>query len=525
MSLIGLKNMFKSKNLDETQFILGIDLGDSTSSICYFDVNRKIPEIIDISGGYGKANMPTVVQYIPQSREWVFGEYAILNKGMGNDITFSSLVSKLGKKEYVEIDHKLESVVSILSLYLKELINNCKNINPKAEIAGIVVSLPSYISDDGKEELLRCFSLIGYDRKILDFVTDRECIFANYYFGKSPVKENVLVLDYGSRELRGSLYEVLPDGKAVNINTLSYLYDKNIGSANFESKINEIFIDMYSENTKTPKESIPYQILEQISVFSYQHKDIIFQRSIFNKDVKLYFNFAYPPFQCSFSKKDSEEFINPFKESLKDFLSNLFKNNIKKEDTPIDFGDIDTVICAGGGFEMLWIKEAINDFFPDSHIIRFKNSKASIAEGASILAASYLEAYETFELNISDELQLKEDIGIFILKNESRKFIPIIEKNCFWWQGNKAVRIIVNEKTEEELEIELFRRNSEGKILTLTNLKIKDVAKRPKGALKLELSLSLENIGLLKARVMDLGFGEFFQSTGLKEEYYISLQR
>ena len=143
--MFNLKKIFKNKKIGDDQFILGIDLGDSTSSICYFDINRKTPEIIDISGGYGKANMPTVVQYIPKTKEWVFGEYAILNKGIEDEITFSSIIDKLGKKEYVEIDGKLETVVGLIGLYLKELIDNCKNINPRADIAGIVVAIPHYI--------------------------------------------------------------------------------------------------------------------------------------------------------------------------------------------------------------------------------------------------------------------------------------------------------------------------------------------------------------------------------------------
>lgn len=521
MSLLNLKKIFKTKNFDESQFILGIDLGNSTSSICYFDAVRNHPEIIDISGGYGKTNMPTVIQYIPQSKEWVFGEYAILNKGVGEDITFSYLIDKLGKKEYVEIDNKLESVVGILSLYLKELINNCKNINPKAEIAGIVVAIPSYMPEEAKEELHRCFALIGYDKKIIDYVSDRECIFSNYYFNRKPEKENIMILDYGSRELRGGIFEVTPDLKTTDIKTLSYLFDNTIGIQQFDEAINHIFVNLYKENTGKKTEELTNSEIEQISAFAYQHKDVIFQRSIFNKAVKLYFNFTYPPFQCSFSKNDSDKFITPFKEKFYRFLKSLMKNSTSG--TYLDFGDIASVICVGGGFEMLWAREAVEDIFPDSNIVKFKNAKAAIAEGASIIAASFLDVTAKKKFVIEDNLQVKEDIGLYVLSNEHNKFVPIIERNTFWWQNKKSLKLIINEKIEEKLNIDLFKRDSGGNIDLIGTLDIDGFSSRIKGSIKVELRLSFENQSTIKAGVYDLGFGAFFPPTGMSNEVTINL--
>lgn len=521
MSLMNLKRIFKSKDLDESQFIIGIDLGSATSSICYFDLLRNQPEIIDISGGYGKTTMPTVIQYIPSSKEWVYGEYAVLNRGVSDDITFSYLIDKLGKKEYVEIDNKLESVVSILSLYLKELINSCKNINPKSEIAGIVVAIPSYLPIEAKDELLRCFSLIGYDKKILEFVSDRECILSNHYFNKKVDKENIVILDYGSRELRGGVFSVTPKGKDVNVNTLSYLYDEELGTKNFDDEINNIFMKLYEDNTNKKRDNLSKQEKEQIISFAYQHKDIIFQRSIFQKAVKLYFNFAYPPFQCSFSKKDAEEHIKPFQKRFRAFVNNLMKNNINNK--TMDISDISTVICTGGGFEMLWAKEEVENIFPDSHIAKFKNPKAAIAEGATIIASSLLEVISEKKFIIQDTLRVSEDIGIYVLSGDKDKFIPIIEKNTFWWQNEKSVKLILNEKTEEELNIELYLRNLQGEISPLGKLKVNNYPKRIKGGSKIELKISFEDEKTIRAKVVDLGFGEFFPKTDLCEEFSLSL--
>ena len=62
---------FQSHPLDESHFVLGLDLGDAMSTIAYFDPLHKAPEVIDISGGYGKASVPTVMQFAPETKEWI----------------------------------------------------------------------------------------------------------------------------------------------------------------------------------------------------------------------------------------------------------------------------------------------------------------------------------------------------------------------------------------------------------------------------------------------------------------------
>ena len=102
------KKQLSSKELDdETRFILGIDIGTRATKIAIWNVNRKQAELIDMSGGYGNPSIPTVMQYIPENKEWVFGEYALLNKRDFDDITINNIISKLGTKELIEISGKL----------------------------------------------------------------------------------------------------------------------------------------------------------------------------------------------------------------------------------------------------------------------------------------------------------------------------------------------------------------------------------------------------------------------------------
>ena len=130
--------------INENKFIIGIDLGNLTSTISYFDFNQMDIEVVDISGGYGKVSVPTVVSYNIDTEDWIFGEYAILSKGFGNELIIENIIDNLGKGLTYTINDKNISLTLVLSKFILFLIENIKNINPNANIEGIVLSTSSY---------------------------------------------------------------------------------------------------------------------------------------------------------------------------------------------------------------------------------------------------------------------------------------------------------------------------------------------------------------------------------------------
>ena len=53
----------EEKGHQEDWYILGIDLGTTNSVISYWDNANGRPEPIDVSNGFGKIPLPSVVQY------------------------------------------------------------------------------------------------------------------------------------------------------------------------------------------------------------------------------------------------------------------------------------------------------------------------------------------------------------------------------------------------------------------------------------------------------------------------------
>ncbi len=516
------KNKFIHEKQDEACFIIGIDLGNATSAIAFYDVNNNTPEIIDISGGYGKPTVPTVMQYINDTKEWVFGEYALLNRSEGRDITLSSLMEKLGRKEYVEIDRRPVSVASILGMYLKELLGNVNSINPKAEIVGIIVSIPSYLGEDAKDELLTAFKLSGYEKEVINLVSDRECIFSRYYFDRKIERERVVLLDFGSRELRGGVYEIEPnDGENITVKSLSSLFDTRLGTDNIDETLNKFMTQTYCMNMNTTPTLLTQQVKDNIKAFVYQHKDLLFQKS--QKPVRLYYNFAYPPFQQTITKDEMVEIINPFRHEFIEFVDRVLEKNMSDDATKIKTSDIRTIICTGGGFEMTWAREVVQSIFEGSNIVFYKNSKCVVAEGASVIAAKMLEVTTGESFTTEDKSQVHIDIGLNVTKDKKTRFIPIIERNSFWWQAHEPKFFLVNSEDCDDVKLELFERNLDGDLKLIGDLVLDDLPKRPKGTTKIKFSLEFLNYNEVEATISDLGFGEIFPSTDYERKFLINI--
>ncbi|WP_058485681.1 DUF5716 family protein [Defluviitalea phaphyphila] len=505
---------------DETKFILGIDMGTKSTKIAFWNVNRKLPELIDMSGGYGSPSIPTVIQYIPENKEWVYGEYAFFNKGYFNDITIYNILSKLGTKELIDINGKPINIPSILSRYIKEIIEMCKNINPNGEVVGIVVAIPDYFSDAAKEELKRAFFMAGLDKALITFMSYRECILRYLYFEKNLIEEEkVLYVDYGGEEIRGGLIKIKPQNESnFKGENLSFLFNKTLGLNNIDKLLKELFINFYCEETKILKDNITEDILNQIETFVYQNKNLLFQNYYKKNPTKLYFNFAYPAFQKIISIEDMNKLISPFKKEIKKFINNLLDKTIYG---PISKKEVNKVIVAGGGFEMNWVKELFEKEFEGIEVIYPKQTEGIISLGACIGAASYLGIIKEKEIHLIDKQKLNIDIGIKAIFKKENSFIPLIEKNTFWWEIPKPKIFILNLKENNILEIPLYKRNDKGDLKEIHTITLKNLPHRPSRTIRLKFLINFKNYNTIEATISDCGFGEIFPSSGFSEKFVI----
>lgn len=504
---------------DESKFILGLDIGNSTSTISYWNMNLNEPQLIDISGGYGNPSMPTVIQYVPANKEWIFGEYALLNKGDFENFTFTDLVDRLGTKELLDVDGKAMSIPQLLGKYIKALIESCMNINPNAEVSGIVAAIPMYMSETAKEEFQRAIAMAGFEKEFIGFMTDRECAIKYYYYQEEDVKsEKIIILDYGGRELRGGVYEIIPNRDSLNITALSSIIDDNLSTQNIDNKVKNLFVNYYCKQTETSLEDINSTIMAQLEAFAYQNRNILFQNS--DRTIKVYFNFAFPAFQKNISPKEVLNFIAPLQTNLESFLKSICTKVISKPINPLD---ISKVICLGGGFEMKWAKETVEKMFSSSKIITMKSSKGMISQGACVGAVIELGLLSNRKYNIEDFNIINFDIGLKAMFNRKQQFIPLVEKGSFWWEQHNEKIFILNCDTTNNPYIEVFCRNDIGEEISLAVLNLEGLPERPKKATRLKIGIDFKRYNVVNINIKDYGFGDLFKASNFEQNIEIKI--
>ena len=520
----------------ETFYIVGLDLGNETSGIAFYNLHENAPEPIDLSGGYGKPSIPTVMQYIPETKEWVFGEYAILNQGSGMEITIDSIVQRLGRFDYIEIDHKTVSIASILGIFIKELLGSVRNINPRAEIVGIVAAIQDQLSPEAQDELKRAFKHAGYEKELIALVPSRECVLAHHYSSFHPsINEKLLLIDYGSRGVRGGVYEIKNNAaqsdnrleasemgasgsKQIAVKALSNLFDEEIGNSKILADVHGLFeaqVHTATHNHSLLHEQLPSNLCQQITAFTYQHKDILFQKNIRSKPVKIYYNFVYPPFQHTIAFSDINRLINPHNDRFCRFLVSAIKKTVGAD--VLNPQSMDSVICTGGGFEMLWAKESVTSMFGISKFSMFKNPKLVAAEGAALVAANLLGVVAGYSFNIEDTHQLPGDIGIRL----GDVFLPLSLRNAYWWQAHQPMLVLVNSKVSGELGLSISERTQSGDERILAAPTLTGLPKRPKGTTRLKFDVDFKSDTRMTLQVSDLGFGELFPASSYRQEFNV----
>ena len=513
------KELPANQKYDETYYILGLDIGNNSTGLSFYNLFENVSEPIDPSGGYGKPSIPTVMQYIAETKEWVFGEYALLNQGAGTEVTLQALTKRLGQMEYLEIDGKPMSVAALLGLFIRDLLASVRNINPRAEIVGIVGAVPVYLSEAAHDELIRAFKLAGYEKELIALVPSRECVLTHYYHNLPGETRNVLLLDYGSQEVRGGVYSIQQNIAL----SLSSMFDESIGTAKVDEDVYALFESYYHAAEGHTVESN----VGQLEAFVYQYKDILFQKNIRTKPAKLYFNFVYPPFQETITSATAEALVMPYRKGFSQFIRNTLKTlqpaklsttSLSSNTKQLSPQGIDAVICVGGGFEMLWARETVQDIFSPSQILIHKNAKLVIAEGAALIAASILGVSSASHTIVEDSHRLVIDIGF----GTDDMFLPLVEQGSFWWQQQEPKLVLVNSPVEGTLSLPLVGRASTGEtnIITSCNLSL---PARPKGTTRLKISVNFSSNTDLTLNIEDIGFGELYPKIDYVKDFTVQL--
>lgn len=496
----------------EDKFIIGIDLGNNSSTISYFDFNKEDIDVVDISGGYGKISVPTIVSYNMDTKDWVFGEYAILNRGFSNELIVENIVENLGKNITYEIDGKTVSLSFILAKFIGFLLENIKNINPNAKIEGIVLCVSCCVNEDITKDIKDAFKELNIEHLLLKIANDKECILKSYFYENDINGDKILLIDYSSRQVRANIYQIHSDGA---IKCLKASSSENIAEKVLFDNTKELILKKFIE--ETGKLDLTEYEKINLDTFTYQQFDIIFQRQIVS-DIKLYYNFFYPPFQKTITKTELFNIILKFENEINIFLNELFEN------LPFKESEIKNIVLSGGGIEIDFIHKYMKSRFNIEKNFKGK-AKRLLSDGACIIATQELGVLPKDKMHVEDLERLSFDIGVFIKDKQEDKFEILANKNSFIWQKFDKKVFLIDSKI---IDFDLVYEKDINDYTILKNIHIdlgmyNQFFERDIKTIRLLVWIEFKSPKELVLVLEDFGFGEIYPKTDFKQEIFINL--
>lgn len=523
------QEIIENNKLNEDWFILGIDLGTTHSVVSYYNSITKRPEPIDISQGFGKIPMPSVVQFRNEiGPEWVVGDEAYKSMIMYPKDTITSIKRKMGSSEQIQIGDRKYLPEEISGMILKELLQHTFSLNPNCQIAGVVVSVPYDFDDSAKKATVKACQLAGLSESLICLIEEPKAAALTYYF-KNTLTEGskFMVFDFGGGTLDITVFHVSQmNSEHIHLQVISEGGDAYHGGDQIDERIlDKLYTIIYDEAGLTRE-----QLSKENKVELKQSARDIKERLSGIKKLRVPFTFCVPPFMKEMSRVQLETLIDPF---IQDTRQLVLKTLTDGYSGAIHPSDIDFVLLEGGSSSMPWVKDMLISIFNDYEKIYSSDKPAlNISIGATYYAAIKMGLLEHPEMmaigkTINFEITVPHDIGFEVDYGYKKDFHTMISRGTPYLLAKKTQIFTLSGNTQEEmtnLKIKILERmRKEDKIemcKLIGEVFIEGLPERPSGKTKLKVTLSVqEESGIVNGEIEDLGYPEMFEPSAFKASF------
>lgn len=127
--------------MEQRTLYVGLDLGNEYSSISCFHPKTSDIEPICVGKEQGKHLIPTVLGVNKETKDWLFGEEAILQNKSGKAILIDNLLNKIMDNETISIYGTDFSPIALLERFLRKTLLLLKTYFPSNNIKQLVVTI------------------------------------------------------------------------------------------------------------------------------------------------------------------------------------------------------------------------------------------------------------------------------------------------------------------------------------------------------------------------------------------------
>ncbi len=524
MNFEDYKERIHKNGLMDHEYIIGIDLGTTHSVISYWNNRKEVAEPIDMSNGFGKIPMPSVIQHRKDGleEEWIIGEEALNSYVIYPESTAMSIKTKMGSDESIVLNQQSYTPEELSGKILKTLMDQLYNMNPNSECVGVVVSVPYDFDDAAKKATIRACQMAGLSNQLISLIEEPKAAALAYNY-KHPFKKNetIMVFDFGGGTLDITLFKVqnITD-KEQTLKVLSEGGEAKHGGDVLDKLLYKHFIDIIHDKG-IDTETLSKESLADIYIRAKETKE----RLSGVKKVRVPFASIMPPFVVPFTRDDLEKIASNFIEKTKNLiyrsLQDAYKGAIKPE-------EVDIILLEGGSSQMPWVKDLMIQIFKDTNKIYSSDRPAlDISLGATLYAAMKLGVHEQKDLVtgskiINFEVCVPHDIGFEVDLNNKKTFYSMISRGTPYRLAKRSQVFTLSGDTPEdmtELSVRILERIHKEKgyedCSLIGDVQVVGLPMRPKGETQLRVELSIEEeSGIVKGLVEDIGFKNIHKPSG-----------
>lgn len=519
----------KEQGLGDDDYIIGIDLGTTHSVISYWNNNKRDAEAIDMSNGFGKIPMPSVVQFRKEEleEEWIVGEEALNSCVIYPETTILSVKSLMGSEEKIKIANKEYLPEEISAMILKSLLKQIKNSNPKSQCVGAVVSVPYDFDDAAKKATIRACHLAGLNEQLIGLIEEPKAAALAYNLNH-PFRTNevLLVFDFGGGTLDITLFRV------QSINETSQTF--KVLSEGGEAKHGGDIIDrMLYDHFITELEKRGFAA-DQLTP---ENRSELLMRSKETKErlsgaakVRVPFSFCNPPFILNFTRVEFEQIIEPFVSKTKNLIHRALKEAYQGAINP---EDVDRILLEGGSSQMPWVRNLMNSIFNDQNKIYLSEKPAlDISLGATLYAAMKMGIHDqkdvlTGSAIVNFELCVPHDIGFEVEVDHKKTFFSMISRGTPYQLAKRSQIFTLTGEMEADmtsLSVRILERIHKEKGIDgcslIGDVHISGLPSRPLGETQIKIELGIDEAsGTVNGEVEDLGYKDIHEASGFKETF------
>ena len=423
-----------SINLLKSSYILGIDLGTSTTIVSVFTKGKS--RILKIDGN---DYMPSVVSFFDNENK-VVGMQAKGRMMIDPSNTVSSIKRHMGEEGYKvkigDIEYTPEDISAEILKKVVQSVKDQQNFEPLGDISNAVICVPANFTDNAKQATLKAAELAGLN---VLYLLEEPVAAAIMYGFNSTKSQKILVYDLG-----GGTFDIcILDAKTsasgnADYKILSKEGISHLGGDDFDKKLMEIINDKFKSKNgidlldlnkdqgisrKKMKQAL--QKLKEgaenakIELSEYESTNIIIPNIIQNEEGELL------SLDVELSKEEFNKEIEPLIDKTEEVVKKALENAYLTSD------DIDKIILVGGSTLVPRVKEKVKDMFGVEPYSNF-NPRTIVSEGASIFGATLSVPSDCIkndeekpEGDINIQQIVTHNLGIMI---SGMKFSNLIEK-------------------------------------------------------------------------------------------------